>query len=250
MPSRPTVAVWKFTSCDGCQLALLDCEDDLLALAGRVRFAHFTEASRTRLPGPYDVSLVEGSVTTPGEVDRLRQVRERSTTLVAIGTCATTGGVQALRNVADVEQLRSLVYAMPQHIATLATSSPIAAHVPVDAELRGCPVDRRQLLGTISALLAGRRPDLPDVPVCTECKRRGLTCVLVTEGAPCTGPVTHAGCGAVCPAVGRACYGCSGPVSGANVPALAARLRRLGVPAGTVERIVATFATSPPAGAP
>lgn len=249
MERRPTLAVWKFTSCDGCQLALLDCEDELLPLADRVRFAHFTEASSTRLPGPYDISLVEGSITTPAEVERIRQVRERSAVLVALGTCAATGGVQALRNATDVEQLCSLVYAMPQHVSTLATSSPIAAHVRVDHELRGCPVDRGQLLDTVSALLTGRRPDLPDVPVCTDCKRRGITCLLVTGRAACVGPVTHAGCGALCPAVGRGCYGCFGPVPAANVPALVARLRRVGLADATVERVLADLGAVAAAGA-
>jgi hypothetical protein len=121
--------------------------------------------------------------------------------LVVIGACATSGGIQALRNFADVTEFRSLIYASPERIDTLATSTPISAHVPVNYELRGCPIDRRQLLEVLSAFLVGRKPDLPDTSVCTECKRRGLTCVIVAEGTPCLGPVTHAGCGALCPAL-------------------------------------------------
>jgi sulfhydrogenase subunit delta len=246
MPS-PTLAVWKFASCDGCQLTLLDCEDELLTLAGEVRIAHFLEASIRVLPGPYDVSLVEGSITTAADVKRIHQVREQSRALITIGACATAGGIQALRNFADVEEFRAAVYASPQYIDTLATSTAISAHVPVDFELRGCPIDKRQLLEVISAFLAGRKPDIPDTSVCTECKRRGLTCVMVADGTPCLGPVTHAGCGALCPAVGRGCYGCFGPMTGANVPALIGQLKTCGMTDGDVDRVFATFNVAAPA---
>jgi sulfhydrogenase subunit delta len=237
----PTLAVWKFASCDGCQLTLLDCEDELTAVAGAVRIAHFLEASSTVLPGPYDVSLVEGSITTPEDGQRIQRVREQSTVLVTIGACATAGGVQALRNGTDIAEFRSAVYASPLYVETLATSTPIAAHVPVDLELRGCPIDKHQLLETISALLAGRKPDLPDTSVCTECKRRGLTCVMVANGTPCLGPVTHAGCGALCPAVARGCYGCFGPMGGANLPAMVDGLRTCGMSPRTVDLVLSTF---------
>jgi coenzyme F420-reducing hydrogenase gamma subunit len=240
-PRRPTLAVWKFSSCDGCQLTLLDCEDELLPLAGAVRIAHFLEASSEVVPGPYDLSLVEGSVTTPADVKRIQQIREQSRTLITIGACATAGGIQALRNFADVTEFTSVVYAKPEYIDTLAWSTPIGAHVKVDYELRGCPIDKSQLLELITATLAGRKPDLPDTSVCTECKRRGLTCVAVANGTPCLGPVTHAGCGALCPAVNRGCYGCFGPMPGANLPAMAALLRSHGMDDGAVERVFSTF---------
>jgi coenzyme F420-reducing hydrogenase gamma subunit len=242
----PTLAVWKFTSCDGCQLTLLDCEDELLALTGRVRLAYFLEASSAVRPGPYDVSLVEGSISTPDEIDRIRRVREQSRILVVIGACATAGGIQALRNFADVAEFRSVVYASSAHIATLATSTPIAAHVPVDYELRGCPIDKRQLLEVLSAFLAGRKPDLPDTSVCTECKRRGLTCVMVADGTPCLGPVTHAGCGALCPAYRRGCFGCFGPMRGPNVPALLGQLRVHGMAEDEIRRVFHTFHAATP----
>jgi len=191
--------------------------------------------------GPYDVSLVEGSITTPEEVERIREVREQSRVLVVIGACATAGGIQALRNFADVDEFRSLVYASPQHIETLATSTPISAHVPVDYELRGCPIDRRQLLEVLSAFLVGRKPDLPDASVCTECKRRGLTCVMVADGTPCLGPVTHAGCGALCPAYRRGCFGCFGPVDHPNIAALSAQLRTCGLSEDAIGRAFRTF---------
>jgi len=239
--SPPSLAVWKFASCDGCQLTLLDCEDELLALASQVRIAHFLEASSRVLPGPYDLSLVEGSITTAADAERIQRVREQSRFLVTIGACATSGGIQALRNFGDVAEFRSAVYASPEYIDTLATSTAIAAHVPVDFELRGCPIDKGQLIEVITAFLAGRKPDVPDTSVCTECKRRGLTCVMVADGTPCLGPVTHAGCGALCPAVGRGCYGCFGPMTGANLPALTGQLSACGMSRHAVDLVLSTF---------
>lgn len=246
MTTPPTLAVWKFTSCDGCQLTLLDCEDELLALAGRVRIVHFTEASSTVEPGPYDVSLVEGSVTTPDELRRVAEIREQSRILVTIGACATHGGIQALRNFADIEEFTSIVYASPEYIETLSTSTPISDHVPVDFELRGCPIDRRQLLDTLCAFLAGRAPDIPNTSVCTECKRRGTTCITVAEGIPCLGPVTQAGCGALCPAYHRGCFGCFGPMAQPNIGALLPILRINGMSAEEVDRAFHTFAAAAP----
>jgi coenzyme F420-reducing hydrogenase gamma subunit len=247
LPKLPTLAVWKFASCDGCQLTLLDCEDELLALAAEVRIVHFLEATSAVSPGPYDLSLVEGSITTEADVVRIHEVRARSTFLVTVGACATSGGIQALRNFADVEEYRSVVYAHPEYVQTLATSTAISAHVPVDLELRGCPIDRGQLLEAISAFLAGRRPDIPDTSVCTECKRRGLTCVLVSEGTACLGPITHAGCGALCPAVNRGCYGCFGPMTGANLPAMEDLLRTGGMSDRSVDLILSTYTVASPA---
>ncbi|MEU1432078.1 oxidoreductase [Nocardia sp. NPDC005746] len=244
--TTPTLAVWKFTSCDGCQLTLLDCEDELLALAGRVRIAHFIEASSAVEPGPYDVSLVEGSVSTPDEQRRILEIRSQSRILVTIGACASHGGIQALRNFADITEFASVVYASPQYISTLDTATPIAAHVPVDYELRGCPIDRRQLLETLCALLAGREPDLPNTSVCTECKRRGNTCVMVADGIPCLGPVTQAGCGALCPSYHRGCYGCFGPMERPNIGALLPILRINGMDAVAIDRVFSTVAVAAP----
>jgi len=243
--STPKLGVWKFASCDGCQLTLLDCEDELLTLAGQVQIATFLEASSAILGGPYDVSLVEGSITTPADERRIREIREQSTVLVTIGACATGGGVQALRNFADVDEFASVVYARPEYISTLATSTPAAAHVRVDYQLQGCPIDRGQLLDTLAALLVGRKPRLPAKTVCTECKLRGVTCVVVAEGIPCLGPVTHAGCGALCPSYHRGCYGCFGPTATPNSAALIPLLRRDGMSEGDVDRVFSTFNVAP-----
>lgn len=243
----PSLAVWKFASCDGCQLSILDCEDELLAIAGRVNIANFLEATRTVQPGPYDVSLVEGSITTPEDAERIHRVRELSTYLVTIGACATSGGVQALRNFADVEEFRSAVYARPEYISTLSTSTPIAAHVDVDYELHGCPIDRYQLLELISALLVGRKPNISSHSVCFECKQRGNVCVTVAYGTPCLGPVTHAGCGALCPSHNRGCYGCFGPMETPNAAAQVGLLRAGGLSEADVTRVFRTFNTAAPA---
>ncbi|MBT8447728.1 MAG: oxidoreductase, partial [Gammaproteobacteria bacterium] len=225
----PKLAVWKFASCDGCQLSLLDCEDELLAVAGAIEIANFPEASRAVVEGPYDVSLVEGSITTPHDAERIQEIRAQSKFLVTIGACATAGGIQALRNFADVKEFVEVVYARPDYIDTLADSTPIAAHVPVDFELRGCPINKEQLLEVLSAHLNGRKPVTPAHSVCVECKLRGTVCVMVAHGTPCLGPVTHAGCGALCPSVGRACYGCYGPSEQFNAQSLGRRFEGFGL---------------------
>jgi sulfhydrogenase subunit delta len=244
---KPKLAVFKFASCDGCQLTLLDCEDELLALADQVEIAHFTEATQTSLPGPYDLALVEGSITTPEDAERIRQVRRDSKFLVVIGACATAGGIQALRNFADVEEFAAAVYARPDYISTLEHSTPIAAHVPVDFELRGCPIDRGQLLEVITAYLSGRKPRIPDRSVCFECKQRGVVCVTVADGTPCLGPVTHAGCGAICPAYRRGCFGCFGPTRDPNTAVLVQLFREQGEPPDRIAKVFRTFNAASPA---
>ncbi len=237
---RPRLAVWKFASCDGCQLSLLDCEDELLALAGAVEIANFPEASSAISDGPYDLSLVEGSITTPHDAERILEVRKQSKHLITIGACATSGGIQALRNFADVNDFVAAVYARPDYIETLATSTPISAHVPVDYELHGCPIDKGQLTEVIAAFLAGRKPAIAAHSVCIECKRRGTVCVMV-QGTPCLGPVTHAGCGAICPSFRRGCYGCFGPMETPNTKALAREWQLLGASPKDIARSFRTF---------
>ena len=241
MNAKPKLAVWKFASCDGCQLSLLDLEDELLALADTVELAEFREATSGTVEGPYDLSLVEGSITTAHDAERIRAVRRSSKAVVTIGACATAGGIQALRNFGDVDEFVAAVYASPEYISTLETSTPIAAHIPVDFELHGCPVNKHQLLEVVTAFLHGRKPGIPSTSVCTECKRRNIVCVTVAHGTPCLGPVTHAGCGALCPAYNRGCYGCFGPMETPNTAALVPLLRNLGMTERGVERVFRTF---------
>lgn len=238
---KPKLAVWKFASCDGCQLSLLDCEDELLALAGEVEIAYFVEATRANVRGPYDLSLVDGSITTPHDADLTEQVRRASKFLVTLGACATAGGIQALRNFTDVNEFAAAVYPRPQYLQVLETSTPISAHVPVDCELRGCPVNKGQLLAVVAAYLQGREPLLPQYSVCLECKLRGNTCVLVARGLPCMGPVTMAGCGALCPTYHRACYACFGPKETPNTASLSARFKGLRLKEDQLVRLFRTF---------
>jgi len=226
---KPKLAIWKFSSCDGCQLSLLDCEDELLAVAEHIEIANFPEASRQVVKGPYDLSLVEGSITTPHDAERIHQVRRLSKVLVSIGACATAGGIQALRNFKDVREFTSIVYATPSYIETLNKSTPISDHVFVDFELRGCPINKVQLVEVLSAFLNHRKPATPTYSVCLECKRRGTVCGLITHGPPCLGPVTQAGCNALCPSYQRGCFGCFGPKETPNTSSLAEYWRTLGM---------------------
>lgn len=246
MNGKPRLGVFKFASCDGCQLSLLDCEDELLAVAGAVEIAYFSEATRRPLEGEFDLALVEGSISVSEHLHQIQDVRRRSKRLVTIGACATAGGIQALRNGRDVNEFLQIVYARPEFIETLADSTPIAKHVAVDFELRGCPINKRQLLEVISAFLVGRTPNVPNYAVCVECKRAGIPCVMVAQAVPCLGPITHAGCGAICPKYNRGCYGCYGPAKDANTPALVRQFETLGVDSGAVDRLLQTFNAGAP----
>ena len=238
---KPKLAVWKFASCDGCQLSLLDCEDELLRVAGAVEIAYFPEATSRQMKGRYDLSLVEGSITTPHDAERIQQVRKQSKTLITIGACATAGGIQALRNFSDVEEFTRIVYARPEYISTLAQSTPISEHVKVDFELRGCPINKHQLLEVISAFLHERKPNTPPHSVCIECKMRGNVCVMVAHGTPCLGPVTQAGCGAICPSYNRGCYGCFGPKETPNTVSLSQQWVQMGVSNEAVSQAYRSF---------
>jgi len=243
---RPRLAVFKFASCDGCQLSLLDCEDELLAVANAVEIAYFPEASSRMDSGPYDVSLVEGSITTSHDAQRIQQVRRDSALVVTIGACATSGGIQSLKNWADHEDYLRCVYARPEYISTLSTSTPIAEHIKVDFELRGCPIDRHQLLEVVGALAHGRRPRLPSYSVCMDCKRRGTVCVEVARGIPCLGPVTQTGCGAICPSYDRGCYGCFGPSAQPNCSSLTEQYLKTGTSTNTLLPLLRNFNAAAP----
>ncbi len=247
MSRKPSLAVFKFASCDGCQLQLLDAQGKLLEIADRVRIDHFLEASSRVVPGPYDVGLVEGSISTAHDVERIREVRRQCRYLVTIGACATAGGIQALRNWGRVDDFLGAVYASPEYISTLETSTAIADHVPVDFELRGCPIDTGQLVELITALVLGRKPHVPGHSVCVECKARGTVCVAVAKGIPCLGPVTHAGCGAICPAHDRECFGCYGPAEAVNLVSLTGFYEARGTPRDELTRLVRSFNGNAPA---
>lgn len=244
---RPRLAVFKFASCDGCQLSLLDCEDELLHVAGLVEIAYFPEASSRMEPAPYDVALVEGSITTAHDAERIQQVRRDSRVVVTIGACATAGGIQSLRNWADHEEYLKCVYARPEYISSLATSTPVSDHIPVDFELRGCPVDRHQLLDVIVSLVNGRKPRIPSYSVCMTCKMKGTVCVEVAQGIPCLGPITQTGCGAICPTFDRGCYGCFGPASQCNSEGLVRHYEAAGIRSSDLLPLLRNYNASAPA---
>jgi coenzyme F420-reducing hydrogenase gamma subunit len=238
---RLRVGIVKMASCDGCQLTLLDLEDELLAVTERFEIVEFPEASSLRSAGPFDVLLVEGSVSTPDQAAEIIELRRQAKLLVTIGACANSGGIQALRNWSDHDAFRAAVYAHPEYVDSLATATPVADHVKVDAELSGCPISPEQLLEVLISIAVGRRPQIREESVCLECKRRGAVCVMVAQGMPCLGPVTQNGCGALCPVFGRGCYGCFGPREQANADSLA-RTFALGGREGTdVSRLFAGF---------
>lgn len=235
------LAVFKLASCDGCQLQLLNLEDELVAISEQVEIRYFLEARSQILEGPYDVALVEGSVTTEHDLDRVRDIRRRSKMLITLGACASTGGIQALRNLHDVDEYTRAIYANPSYIHALSQSTPVASHVTVDFAINGCPISRDQLLTVLTSVLIGRAPHLPAHAVCVECKRNGTVCLLVSKGTACLGPVTHAGCSAVCPGFGRGCFGCYGPMESANPDSLCQDLVARGIPRSEILRLLNGF---------
>jgi sulfhydrogenase subunit delta len=236
MADKPRIAVHKFASCDGCQLAFLGMGEDLLTLSELVDIVHFVEAGPVAPDAEVDIAFVEGSISAPDDLERIRAIREHSRYLITIGACATSGGLQALRNFADADEWVASIYAKPDYIRSLSTSTPIATHVKVDLELWGCPVDRRQVLAAIRDLLSGVTPAFEQDKVCLECKREQAVCVMVTRGLPCLGPVTRTGCGALCPRFGRDCYACFGPGENANTESLSRRFEGLGLMPDAVAR--------------
>jgi sulfhydrogenase subunit delta len=243
---KPRVAVHKFSSCDGCQLAFLNLGEDLLTLAARVDLVHFAEAGPLDPDTGVDVAFVEGSVSTPEDLERIQHIRAHSGLLIAIGACATSGGIQGLRNDANGREWVAQIYSHPEAISSLERSTPLSSHVKVDFELWGCPVSGPQMLAVVNALLLGVTPRDNADKVCTECKRQGYPCVMVTHGIACMGPVTRAGCGALCPSLGRDCYGCYGPAEHANTDALALQFDRLGLtPAAIVRRFQSINSQAP-----
>lgn len=228
MVTKLRMAVHKFTSCDGCQLAFINLGEDLLELARVVDIVHFAELGPVNPDAQVDVAYVEGSISTPEEVERIRKIRANTKYLITIGACATAGGIQALRNFSDKDAWMKDIYAKPETISALETSTAIADHVKVDLELWGCPVNGKQVLDAIRTLLQNTMPTVRRDSVCMECKRRGYVCVLVANGTPCMGPVTQTGCGALCPGANRDCYACYGPSENPNTDSLTKWLSSLG----------------------
>jgi coenzyme F420-reducing hydrogenase gamma subunit len=245
--TKPKLAVHKFSSCDGCQLALLNLGEPLLLLPELVDIVHFAEAGPSDPVAKADIALVEGSVSTPEDIERIKQVRENSALLVSIGACATAGGLQALANFTDRGAWMGAVYDRPDYIQALEHSKSISSYVKVDFEIPGCPVNSRQVIGALRDLLSGVKPRPETRSVCMECKRLGLVCTMVSKGEPCMGPVTVAGCGALCPSTGRGCYSCYGPLKQINDHSLAQRFAELGLDRAAIARRFHFIANHAPA---
>jgi sulfhydrogenase subunit delta len=226
---KPTVAVHKLSSCDGCQLAFINAGEALLQLTELVDIKHFAEAGYIDHGAKVDIAFVEGSVSTPDEAQRIKDIRHESGFVITIGACATSGGLQALRNGKDIDDWMRTVYAHPEYIEVLDTATPIADHIKVDLELWGCPINTGQIVHVVRQLLFGVAPAIDAESLCLDCKRQGHVCTLVAKEEPCMGPVTHTGCGALCPSVGRACYACYGPADTTNTQALTCRFEGFGL---------------------
>lgn len=233
---KPTIAVHKFTSCDGCQLTFLNLGEDLISLSKQVDIIHFAEAGLLNEQAQVDIAFVEGSISTPDEKTRIAKIRKNSRYLITIGACATAGGIQALRNAVSTKAWMTDIYASPEHIKTLSTSTAIAKNVKVDHEIWGCPIDGQELLDVIRQLLFGVTPSPVEESLCLACKRKANVCVLVAKGEPCMGPVTKTGCGVLCPGIGRACYGCFGPDENPNTRSLTHRFGELGLSKAQIKR--------------
>ncbi len=244
---KPIVAIHKFSSCDGCQLAFLNLGKNLIKLTELVNIVHFIEAGPMDFDAEVDISFVEGSISTEEEETRIKQVRKNSKYLISIGACATAGGIQALRNLNDVKAWTASVYAHPDYINTLDTATPISDHVHVDLELQGCPVNSHQVLSAIRALLYGVTPVQDQDKLCSECKRLGQICVMVTKNMPCMGPVTRTGCGVLCPRQARDCYACYGPAENSNTESLSQRFQTMGLSSKSIAHRFMLFNTNAPA---
>jgi sulfhydrogenase subunit delta len=233
---KPSVAIHKFSSCDGCQLAFLNLGENLIKLTELLDIIHFVEAGPMNEEAKVDIAFVEGSISTQEEKERIKVIRANSKYLITIGACATSGGLQALRNFNETKTWTAGIYAHPEYISVLETSTAIAQHVTVDLELWGCPVNSHQILSTIRALLYGVMPEQNHDKLCSECKRINIVCVMVSKGVPCLGPVTRTGCGALCPRYDRDCYACYGPAENINTESLTQRLKALGLTSESISR--------------
>ena len=234
--SKPKIGVFGFTGCGGCQLEILNLEDQLLDLLNAVEIVHFTETI-TEHSDTYEIALVEGSVTTKHGVERIEKIGDIAKIIVAIGSCACTGGLNCLKNLYGLEKAKDLVYGDKKSWIDSIEVKPVDEYINVDYYARGCPPNRFEIVDIIRSLIVGRKPEIPNYPVCIECKRNGNTCVYEL-GKSCLGPVTRAGCDSRCPNSVDGCDGCRGPVDDPNVNAQKDLLAEHGL---TVDDIMAEF---------
>lgn len=217
--SKPKLAIFDFTCCEGCQLQIVNLEEEILNLISLVNPVEWREAMSEHI-GNYDIALIEGSITRPEDEEKLRRIRKRAKILVALGSCASTGGVNKLKNNFDLQEVKHCVYGqaadMP-HLHTAPTKA-IDEVVQVDYKIYGCPIDRREFAYIVRCLALGKSPEIPDYPVCVECKLQENICRYEYDEI-CLGPVTRAGCGARCPSCATWCFGCRGHIEEPNLSA-------------------------------
>ena len=240
---KPSVGIYGLTGCAGDQLALLNCENELLDITGAVDLKFFPMAmTGNDESSPLDIAFVEGTVVQPEDEHMLRKLRDRAKLLIALGTCAAWGGVQAMKNEIPREELRRKVYGPQGERFEAIAAQPLSHFVKVDLALSGCPVEKGQLLQAVAALLHGDLPRLPNYAVCTECKMVENPCVLIESGQLCLGPITVAGCNARCPSHSQPCIGCRGPVEEANISSEIAVLKEKGFTWVDIRNRLRTFA--------
>lgn len=244
--SKPTVGIFGLTGCAGDQLVILNCEDQLLDLVGALDIRDFlTASSANDTECKLDVALVEGAVLSKRDEAKLKRIRERSKTLVAIGTCAVWGGVAAADCGADRSKLLKGIYGDLGNQYDTTPARSLSEVVTVDLNINGCPIEKEQFLSAVSSLLNGDPPAFPEYPVCGECRMQENNCLLIDGNGVCCGPLTVAGCNARCPELGIPCVGCRGPASDANVKSALAMFGDKGIPREQIARKLRTFAPAP-----
>ena len=242
---KPKAGFFDFTCCEGCQLQIADLEEDIIGLASIVDIVEFREVLTGKGPS-YDIAFIEGSITRIAEEERLKDIRARSALLVEFGACAALGGVNKLKNLRDLTTVRKEVYGKAWDLPHLNTLPTRAVHevVKVDATIPGCPINRNEFLTIVKALVMGLAPKLPDYPVCVECKKRDTVC-LYDVGMTCLGPVTRAGCNAICPANRSSCEGCRGLVPNPNENSMKEVLTRNGLTVDEMSRMFTMYSIDP-----
>jgi len=212
---KPCVAVFSFTCCEGCSLAILECENELLDVLNLVTFVRWREAM-TETSDDIDIAFVDGSISTHSDVRKIKQIREMAKMVIPIGACAYNAGVNALKNKYGMGEVKEIVYGAEGAQFDTIPVRPISAVIPVEFALPGCPIDREEFLHAVRDLVLGKTPRLSNSPLCSECKRLGNVCVF-WKGMKCMGPVARAGCNAICPSNGDYCEACRGFVDDPNV---------------------------------
>jgi sulfhydrogenase subunit delta len=234
---RPKVAFFDFTCCEGCQLDTLNIEgQDLVDLVSGIEIVEWREVV-TGKADHYDIAFVEGSISRESEIPRLKDIRERAGVVIALGACAAIGGINCLKNHLPMDEALEIVYGDDAKYYDTIPARPIHTVIPVDFTVPGCPINTAELLRIVKELLLGKIPELPNHPVCVECKMAGNVCVF-ERGGSCLGPVIRAGCNAICVTAGRHCWGCRGMVDDPNLDSQKDVLTEYGL---TVDQVIEKF---------